>query len=120
MPLPRVQLFEFNDSPWVPVATRESLVEALSRTLVWARVLRGLTAPFAAFIEQTGAREVLDLCAGAWDVFVSTLRMYTEAELREMVAPVGKAFRWWDVLLPARRLRVLVLRGAGVTTCLPE
>lgn len=238
MPLPRVHLFEFNDSPWVPAAVRESLVEALSRTLVWARVLRGLAAPFATFIEQTGAREVLDLCAGAggpaailarelrragrrpprflltdllphpevwdalriadpdaidfvttsldatgtphdlgagrvrtiinalhhlppaaagsmlrcaceespgvfvaevfgrapsrfptiavpgiaalavtpfvstrhrmvralllpvtfaaaaWDVFVSTLRMYTEAELREMVAPVGKAFRW--------------------------
>lgn len=65
MSLPRLQLFEFNDSPWVPVAMRESLVEALSHTLVWARVLRGLAAPFAAFIEQTGAREVLDLCAGA-------------------------------------------------------
>lgn len=29
-----------------------------------------------------------------WDGLVSTLRVYTERELREMVAPLGDSFRW--------------------------
>ncbi|EYF07464.1 Hypothetical protein CAP_0217 [Chondromyces apiculatus DSM 436] len=32
--------------------------------------------------------------ASAWDGFVSTLRVYTEEELRAMVAPLGEGFRW--------------------------
>lgn len=32
--------------------------------------------------------------AGLWDGFVSTLRVYTEAELREMVAPVASSTNW--------------------------
>lgn len=62
---PRMHLFEFNDSPWAPPALRESIVEALSRALDWGRMLRGLTAPFADFLEQTSADAVLDLCSGA-------------------------------------------------------
>ena len=65
VPIPRVQLFEFNDSAWAPAALRELLIEALSRTLAWGRILRALATPFASFVEQTGVREVLDLCAGA-------------------------------------------------------
>lgn len=77
MPLPRLHLFEFNDSTWAPLAMRESLVEALSRTLRMAGVLRGLAGPFADFAEKTGAQEVLDLCAGAGGpaaILVSELR----------------------------------------------
>jgi hypothetical protein len=29
-----------------------------------------------------------------WDGLVSTLRVYTEAELREMVAPFGQDWEW--------------------------
>lgn len=65
MTLPRVHLFEVNDSAWAPDALRETVVEALSRALAWGRILRGLAAPFGAFLERTGADEVLDLCAGA-------------------------------------------------------
>lgn len=65
MPLPRLQLFELNDSAWVPLALRESLIESLSRALDWGRMLRGLAAPFDAFLAATGADEVLDLCSGA-------------------------------------------------------
>ncbi len=32
--------------------------------------------------------------ASIWDGLVSTMRVYTERELREMVAPTGDAFRW--------------------------
>jgi hypothetical protein len=34
------------------------------------------------------------LLASIWDGVVSTLRVYTEAELRDMVAPLGSAFEW--------------------------
>jgi len=34
------------------------------------------------------------LAVSAWDGVVSTLRVYTEAELRAMVAPLGDAFEW--------------------------
>jgi len=65
LPIPRVQLFEFNDSPWAPAALRDTIIESLSRTLAWGRILRGLVAPFEQFLQQSGAAEVLDVCAGA-------------------------------------------------------
>ena len=34
------------------------------------------------------------LAAGLWDGLVSTLRIYQEADLRAMVAPLGDRFRW--------------------------
>ncbi len=62
---PRVQLFEFNDSPWAPEALREGIIDALSLTLERGRILQGLVEPFAAFLEQAGTDRVLDLGAGA-------------------------------------------------------
>lgn len=59
------RLFEFNDSEWVPIALRETIIESLSRTLVWGRVLSGLVEPFEMFLDQAGTRDVLDLCSGA-------------------------------------------------------
>lgn len=61
----RRHLFEFNDSSWAPVALRETIVESLSRTLAWGRILQGMVAPFSRFLEGTGATEVLNLCSGA-------------------------------------------------------
>jgi len=34
------------------------------------------------------------LAAGTWDGLVSTMRIYEEADLRAMVAPLGDRFRW--------------------------
>ncbi|GMU60960.1 MAG: hypothetical protein AMXMBFR34_27230 [Myxococcaceae bacterium] len=65
MALPRLQLFEFNDSPWAPKVLRDTVVEALSRSLKWGRVLDGLVEPFSDFLGRCGTNEVLDLCAGA-------------------------------------------------------
>ncbi len=65
MALPRLQLFEFNDSPWAPAPIREALIEALSLALDWGRMLRGMAGPFGEFLRATRATEVLDLCAGA-------------------------------------------------------
>jgi hypothetical protein len=63
--LPRAHLFEWNDLPWAPEPLRDTIVESLSRTLRWGRMLRGLVGPFRAFLAEAGAAEVLDLCAGA-------------------------------------------------------
>ncbi len=65
MVLPRLQLFEFNDSSWAPRALRDTIVESLSRTLAWGHLLRGLVAPFEQFVREAGVSEVLDVCAGA-------------------------------------------------------
>ncbi len=63
--LPRLQLFEFNDSPWVPVALRAGIIESLSRTLELGRMLEGLVGPFKTFLEKSKAQQVIDLAAGA-------------------------------------------------------
>jgi len=63
--LRRAQLFETVDQPWMPESIRDSIVESLSRTLEWGRMLRGVVAPFRTFLERTGAREVLDIASGA-------------------------------------------------------
>ncbi len=65
MALPRLQLFEFNDAPWAPSVLRETLVEALSRTLRWGRMLDGLVAPLARCLEAARTEQILDLCSGA-------------------------------------------------------
>ncbi len=63
--LPRLQLFEFNDSPRTPRAVRDTVVESLSRTLAWGHMLDGLVEPFEAFLADARATEVLDLGAGS-------------------------------------------------------
>lgn len=65
MKLPRLQLFEFNDSSWAPRPLRDIIVESLSRTLAWGHLLAGLVAPFEEFVARAGVTEVLDVCAGA-------------------------------------------------------
>lgn len=64
MPLPRVQAFEFNDLDVLPAAARDTVVETLSRTLAWGRMLRGLVGPFEDFLAAAGVDEVLDLGSG--------------------------------------------------------
>src|SRR5262249_43782901 len=65
MALPRLHLFEFNDSSWAPRALRDTIVESLSRTLQWGHLLSGLVAPFEEFLARANVGEVLDVCAGA-------------------------------------------------------
>lgn len=64
MSLPRVQLFEFNDSSWAPPSLRDVIVESVTQSLEWGRSLAGLVAPFERFVATSRAREVLDLGAG--------------------------------------------------------
>lgn len=64
MELPQIRAFEVNDSEHAPAFVRDMIVETLSRSLRWGRILHNLVPPFQRFLELTGAREVLDLCAG--------------------------------------------------------
>jgi polyphosphate kinase 2 len=36
----------------------------------------------------------IGLAAGAWDAIISTLRIYSESDLRDLVAPFGSGYRW--------------------------
>ena len=65
MPLPRLQLFEWNDLARTPAPLRDGIVETLSRTLRWGRMMAGLVEPVRGFLAAAGTDEVLDLCAGA-------------------------------------------------------
>lgn len=77
--LPRVQLFEWNDLPWVPAAVRDTVVESLSRTLQWGKMLDGMVAPFEQFLDEAGTREVLDLGAGGGGPALILARAITRA-----------------------------------------
>jgi hypothetical protein len=63
--LPRLHLVEWNDLAITPAALRDTIVESLSRSLRWGRVMRPLVEPFRAFLDAAGTDEVLDLCSGA-------------------------------------------------------
>jgi hypothetical protein len=63
--LPRFQLFEFNERPETPAPLRDMIVEGCSLTMRWGQVLRGALPAFRSFLAESGASEVLDLCAGA-------------------------------------------------------
>lgn len=65
MALPRLQLFEFNDLARIPAPLRDTIVETLSRALEWGHMLDGLVPYLEQFLDEAGADEILDLCAGA-------------------------------------------------------
>jgi hypothetical protein len=67
MPIPRrrLQLFELSDQPFTPALLRDVLIETLSLAVQWGGVARGLVRPFSHFLAESGASDVLELCAGA-------------------------------------------------------
>lgn len=83
MNLPRLQLFEFNDAAWAPAPLKHQIIQALSRTLRWGRMLDGLVPEFERFVARTGATEVLDLASGAG----GPAAILAEAMLRDGHAP---------------------------------
>ena len=101
MHLPRLQLFEVNDQSWIPEPIRDSLIESLSRALDWGRMLRGLAAPFAEFLDATGSDEVLDLCSGAGGpaaVLVHELRRANRMPPRFLLTDLHPHAERWQVL----------------------
>lgn len=101
MALPRLQLFEFNDSPWAPRAVRDTVIEALSRTLRWGHLLAGLVAPFAGFVERAAVDEVLDVCSGAGGpvaILVEELRRHGRTPPRFLLTDLNPQIDAWTAL----------------------
>ena len=122
VPLPRFQLFEFNDSPWAPAALKEALIESLSRALDWGRMLQGLTAPFGRFLEETGAAEVLDLCAGAGGpavVLAAALRRSGKTPPRFLLTDLQPHPEAWQALKTADPAAIDFVAGAVDATAIP-
>jgi len=61
----RLNLFEFNDRPWCPRFVRESVVEALGRSLRWGRVYQAAVPLFDRFCRRTKTRVILELASGS-------------------------------------------------------
>jgi hypothetical protein len=101
MPFPRLQLFEFNDTPGVPDFIRDTVIESLSRTLAWGRVLRRVVAPFDAFVKRAGVTEVLDVGAGAGGpagIFVDELLAAGVEPPRFILTDVHPQVESWEAL----------------------
>ena len=99
--LPRLHLFEFNDSAWAPKVLRETIIEALSRTLDVAQVMRPLVEPFRAFLEASGAETIIDLAAGAGGpaaVFLRELQLAGAHLPRFVLTDLFPAVEAWSSL----------------------
>ncbi len=105
MTLPRLHLFEFNDSPWAPAPLRDTLIEALGSALERGRVLQGAVEPFVRFLGDCGATEVLDLCAGTGQpasLFVRELERQGKAVPRFHLTDLFPRVEAWEALERAR------------------
>jgi len=99
MRLPRLQLFEFNDSPWAPKALRDTLVEALGGALERGRILDGLVRPFQRLLDEAGTREVLDLGSGSGAparILVEAFRASGRAPPRVLLSDLNPQPRLWE------------------------
>jgi len=122
MSLPRLQLFEFNDLERAPAALRESLIEALSRALSWGRMMRGLAAPFAQFLERTNASEVLDLCAGAGgpaSILIHELRRAGKKPPRFLLTDLMPHAEIWEAMAAHDPEAISFVREPVDATALP-
>lgn len=105
MKWPRIQGFEFNDHRRTPPALAETVIEALGRTLRWGRMLDGLTAPLAAYLEAAGTSDLLDLGAGAGDVAETLLGALERAGHPEVTITLTDLYPrvpQWERLVEAR------------------
>jgi hypothetical protein len=101
MHLPRLQLFEFNDTPGVPGFVKDTVIESLSRTLAWGHVLGGLVRPFSELIARAGVTEVLDVGAGAGGpagIFVDELLAAGVTPPRFILTDVNPQLESWKKL----------------------
>jgi hypothetical protein len=62
--LPRLHLFEVEDQPWCPAPVRDALTDYLQFAIEKFRPYRAIAPRLAAALTRTGARRIVDLCAG--------------------------------------------------------
>lgn len=122
MALPRLQLFEFNDAPWAPAVLRETLVDALSRTLRWGKMLDGLVSPLARCLDQAGTDKVLDLCSGAGgpaDVLCDAM-VQRGHDVDFLMSDLYPAVPEWEPLCAANRRLSFVAEPVDATRIPPH
>ena len=61
----RVHLLEFHDQPWFPGFLRDHVTDALQFLLNFARVDLPIVPRLRRALQETGSRQILDLCSGA-------------------------------------------------------
>lgn len=61
----RFHLIELHEQTWIPALWRKMFQEAMGKSLTLTGVYNGLAEPFSRFLRHTGARQILDLCAGS-------------------------------------------------------
>jgi hypothetical protein len=61
----RMQLIEFHDQPWFPRFLRDQVTDALQLILHLGNSYRSIVARLQRALENSGARQILDLCSGA-------------------------------------------------------
>lgn len=123
MELPRVHAFELNDSPWAPRIVRDTVVESLSRTLRWGRILREMVPPFRRFLAESGATEVLDLCAGAAGpaaILASEMRAAGASPPRFLLTDLYPQTDEWEAARAAHPGEIDFVREPVDATLIPE
>ena len=83
------------------MALRETLVEALSRTLRWGHMLDGLVAPLARCLDQAGTDKILDLCSGAGgpaDVLCAAMVARGHRDVEFLMSDLFPAVTEWEPL----------------------
>ena len=89
---PRAHLFEFNDRDWVPASLRaRNAVDSRAPIFVSECFERD---PRGALPAAWTWRTPIGLAAGTRDAIISTLRIYSEQDLRDLVAPFGQGYEW--------------------------
>ena len=121
--LPRMQLFEFNDEHWTPAPLRDVLVEALSRTLDWGGMTRAMVEPFQRFLQESGARDILDIGSGAGGparVLVRELERSGREAPRFILTDLHPRVEAWEQLR-REHPRIIDFEPMSVdATCIPE
>lgn len=98
---PRMQLFEFIDLPGTPEPLRDVVVEALSRTMDWGRMTRAMVPAFRAFLDASGAKEVLEIGSGAGGpvrVLIREISRTGEAPPRFILTDLHPRVEAWTAL----------------------
>lgn len=122
VPLPRVQSFELNDQDWVPAVLRDTIVEALSRTLRWGRILDNLADPFACFLRATGSTEVLDIGSGAGGPasILADLLAARGCDVRFLLSDLYPRAEVWERLRSKQPTRLDFVSEPVDATAIPE
>src|SRR5262245_47807480 len=63
--IPRMQLFEFHESEWVPETFRNAITELLHVLGTRLRIHETVLPVLERLLDETGANRIVDLCSGA-------------------------------------------------------